>query len=227
MKKTAIAFLVGMFALGAAYAPPAGAASVLLDYVGFDYESPNPDPTQFGELASGYTALGEVPVLFAPLVYDQANNEYTFVMTGLVSISRQVVGPFIIVDYSPGVFNAYEDSKTLGTGFDYGVNPPNATAPSSFNDGTLYLSGPVTNFRLVFNTVDNSGSYEGVFNATGGSQLANIPPGNRAGWTFAGITSNALNIPAGYAHQVDGQIILEQVVPAEPKSWGRLKADYR
>lgn len=227
MKKTAIAFLVGMFALGSGFAPPADAASVLLDYVGFDYESPNPDPLQFGELGSGYVSVGEVPVLAAPLIYDQVNNEYTYVMSGLTAINRQTVGPFIIVDYTPGNFSAYEDSKTLGTSFDYGVNPPNATAPSTFNDGTLYLSGAVTAFRFVFNTTENSGSFEAEFEATGGSQLGNIPVNDRKGWTFAGATSNALNIPAGYAHQIDGQIILEQPVPAHEASWGRLKANYR
>jgi hypothetical protein len=227
MKKTAIAFLVGVFALGAAQTSPAGAASLLLDYVGFDYESPNPDPSQFGEVGSGYVSVGEVPVLFAPLVFNQAANEYTYVISGLLSVNRQIVGPFIIVDYSAGNLSVYEDDRGTGTAFDYGTNPPNATAPSTFNDGTLYLSGPVTNFRFVFNTADNSGSFEGEFEATGGSQLANIPAGDRKGWTFAGATSNALDIPEGYAHQIDGQVILEQVVPTRDASWGRLKANYR
>jgi len=227
MKRTAIAFLVGMFALGLGSAPRADAASVLLDYVGFDYESPNPNPLEFGELGSGYVSVGEVPVLAAPLIFDQVNNEYTYVMSGLTAINRQIVGPFIIVDYSPGNFSAYEDSKNLGTPFDYGVNPPNPTAPTTFNDGTLYVSGDITNFRFVFNTTDNSGSFEGAFTVTGGSQLVNIPVTDRMGWTFAGATSNALNIPAGYAHQIDGQIIIEPAVPADNTSWGRLKANYR
>ena len=227
MNKTAIAFLVGVFALGGLAAPSDGASSLLLDYVGFDYESPNPDPSQFGELASGYVSVGEVPVLYAPLVFNHAANQYTYVISGLISINRQLVGPYVIVDYSPGNLSVYEDDRGTGTAFDYGVNPPNPTAPSTFNDGTLYLSGPITNFRFIFNTDNNSGSFEGAFEATGGSQLANIPPGDRKGWTFAGATSNALNIPEGYAHQIDGQVILEQAVPARDASWGRLKANYR
>lgn len=227
MKKTAIAFLAGVLVLGGLAGPSAATPLLLVDYVGFDYESPNPDPSQFGELGSGYVSVGECPVLFAPLVFNYAANQYTYVISGLVSINRQNVGPFIIVDYSPGNLSVYEDDKTLGTAFDYGVNPPNATAPSTFNDGTLILSGPITNFRFVFNTTDNSGSFEGEFTANGGSQLANIPAGDRSGWTFAGATSNALNIPAGYQHQIDGQVILEQAVPTRDASWGRLKANYR
>lgn len=227
MNKKAIAFLGGVLALGGPAVQTASSATLLLDYVGFDYESPNPNPSQFGELTSGYVSVGEVPVLYAPLVFNHAANQYTYVISGLVSISRQNVGPYIIVDYSPGNLSVYEDDRTAGTAFDYGVNPPNATAPSTFNDGTLYLSGPVTAFRFVFNTSNNSGSFEGEFEATGGSQLSNIPPGDRKGWTFAGATSNALNIPQGYAHQIDGQVILEQAVPARDASWGRLKANYR
>ena len=226
MKKTAIAFLVGMFALGGLTGPSSAAPTLLVDYVGFDYESPNPDPTQFGELGSGYVSVGECPVLFAPLVFNMATNQYTYVISGLISVNRTVVGPFIIVDYSPGTLAVYEDAGPV-TPFDYGVNPPNATAPSTFNDGVQILSGPVTNFRFVFNTVDGSGSFDGVFTAAGGSQLGNIPVPDRSGWTFAGATSNALNIPQGYAHQIDGQVILEQVVPTRDASWGRLKANYR
>jgi len=79
----------------------------------------------------------------------------------------------------------------------------------------------------VFNTVDNSGSFEANYQVVGGSQLGNIPVNLRSGWTFAGATSNELDIPAGYAHQIDGQVFVEEVVPAKPTSWGALKANYR
>jgi len=227
MKKTAIAFLFGMFALNAGLVPAATAANLLIDYVGFDYESPNPDPGQFGELGSGYVGLGEVPVLYAPLVFNVTANEYTYIISGLTAVNRQSVGPFIIVDYASGALDVYEDSRTLGTPADYGVNPPNATAPPTFVDGSHFLGGVLTNFRFVFNTVDNSGSFEANYQATGGAQLANIPVNQRTGWTFAGATSNALNIPAGYAHQIDGQVLVEEVVPTRDASWGRLKANYR
>ncbi len=227
MKKKAIAFLLGMFALNVGFTPAAGAAQLLFDYVGYDYESPDPDPTQFGEIGSGYVSLGEVPVLFAPLVFNTVANEYTYVISGLTAVTRQVVGPFIIVDYAGGMLDVYEDSRTLGTPYDFGVNPPNATAPSTFVDGTHYLSGALTNFRFVFNTVDNSGSFEANYQVVGGSQLSNVPADLRSGWTFAGTTSNELNMPAGYDHQVDGQVLVEQVVPTKDKSWGALKANYR
>lgn len=227
MKKKAIAFLLGMFALNAGFTPAAGAAQLLFDYVGYDYESPNPDPGQFGELGSGYVSLGEVPVLYAPLVFNTVANEYTYVMSGLTAVNRQVVGPFVIIDYAGGALDVYEDDRTLGTAYDFGVNPPNATAPPTFVDGTHYLGGALTNFRLVFNTIDNSGSFEANYQVVGGSQLVNVPLNRRTGWTFAGVTSNEINMPQGYAHQVDGQVLVEEVVPAKDTSWGKLKANYR
>ena len=66
------------------------------------------------------------------------------------------------------------------------------------------------------------------FSVTGGSQLPNlITYQQTTGWTFSGATSNALNIPAGYYHQIDGQTFLNKPVPAQPRSWGQIKADYR
>jgi hypothetical protein len=61
----------------------------------------------------------------------------------------------------------------------------------------------------------------------GGANLGDIPVGNRNGWTFAGSTNNALNIPPGYAHQIDGQNFLEQATFTRRSSWGGLKNTYR
>src|SRR6266545_194292 len=85
-------------------APAARAQSLLFDYVGFDYESPNPNPGTFGELGSGYVCLGTVPFLFAPIVSNTALNEYTFVAQGLTPSSITPVGTFNIISYSPGSF---------------------------------------------------------------------------------------------------------------------------
>lgn len=204
----------------------AHADTLLFDYVGFDYESPDPNPATFGEMGSGYVGLGTVPGLFAPLVADTSANEYTYVITGLTPTGSSTVGSYVIVNYAPGTLSIYEDSKTTGTTADYGTAPPNATAPSSFTDGTLYLTGTLTGFQFVFNSSTNTGSYNATYTVTGGSQLVNFPLYQREGWTFAGSTGNALNIPDGYLHQVDGQNFLGPV-PARSTSWGRIKANFR
>jgi len=208
--------------------PAARAQQLLFDYVGFDYEDPVVVPGTFGGVGNGYVGLGEVPVLASPLVSDQAAYEYTYVLSGLTAVSRVVSGSFVVVTYSgPGTITLYEDSRSTGTPFDYGVNPPNGTAPPSFTDGTAILIGEITDFRYILNTGTGSGSYDARFEAVGGTQLGNIPPDQRTGWTFAGATGNTASIPPGYAHQVDGQTFLNKPTPARTGSWGEIKRRYR
>ncbi len=217
----------GLLMLSLCVVPRAEAQLLILDYVGYDYEDVDPNPAQFGEAGSGYQGLGLVAQLFAPLVFNTTANEYTYQITGLTPVSVAPAGPYLIITYSsPGVLNIYEDSKTTGTESDFGLNPPNATAPSTFVDGTLFLTGELRNFRIIIDPVGGSGSYEAEFEANGGSQLSNIPPNLRTGWTFAGATDNSL-VPSGYYHQIDGQVFVEQTVKATRSSWGKIKATYR
>ena len=206
--------------------PAARADSLLFDYVGFDYESPNPNPATFGEPGSGYVGLGTVPFLFAPLVSNTTLNEYTMVIQ-CQTPSVIPVGGLEIVNYATGSVTIYEDSKALGTTADYAPNPPNSTVPATFSDGTAILVGTLTNFQLIVDTSSGVGSFEAVFTASGGSQLGNFPLNQRTGWTFAGTTGEALNIPQGFAHQIVGQTLLGTPVAVRHVSWGQLKAGYR
>lgn len=210
-----------------AMATAARADSMLFDYLGFDYESPNPLPGEFGEVGSGYVGLGTVPFLFSPLTSDTFNNEYTFVIDGLTSTGYNTVANFRIIQYSAGSIRIYRDAKVGGTTADFGTNPPNGTAPASFTDGENILVGTLTSFQFVLDTTNGTGSFEAVFNATGGTQLGNFPLSERTGWTFSGSSGNALNIPAGYAHQIDGQTFINGPVAARRTSWGKLKAAFR
>jgi hypothetical protein len=219
---------VTLLALAAcAWPRAAGAQTLLFDYVGFDFESPNPVPSTFGEFGSGYVGLGVVPGLFAPLVADTANYEYTYVISGLTPVGVVAIGTYLVIDYSPGTISLYEDSKASGTAADYGVNPPSALAPATFTDGSLFLTGTLSSFQFVVNSTNGTGSYEGIYDITGGSQLGNFPVTGRKGWTFAGSTGNANNIPPGYAHQIDGQNYLGLPVRSRATTWGRIKAEYR
>ncbi len=218
-----------VLALACLLAPASARAQLLLfDYVGFDYEDPDLTPSVFGAPGDGYVGIGEVPALFAPLSSNPTLNQYTYVINGLIATSQNTVGPFIVTSYtSPGTLTIYEDAIGGGTAFDYGVSPPNATAPSTFNDGTALLIGKLTNFTLIFNTTNNTGSYEAAYEVTGGSQFLAIPVNQRNGWTFSGVTQNTASIPSGYAHQADGQTFLDTPTAAHPRSWGSLKRSYR
>jgi hypothetical protein len=207
-------------------APAAHADSLLFDYVGFDYEFPNPNVATFGEPGSAYVALGTVPFLFAPLTSNTTLNEYTFVIQ-CQTPTVLPVGSMEIVQYATGTVSIYEDSKAAGTTADFAPNPPNGQVPGTFTDGTLVMVGTLANFQLVVDASNGVGSFEGVMNVTGGSQIGNFPLNQRTGWTFSGTTGEALNIPQGYYHQVDGQAFLDAPVAARRITWGRLKAGYK
>ena len=204
----------------------APAQSLLFDYVGFDYEDPNNVGTEFGDVGRGYVGLGTVPFLFPPLVSNTVLNEYTFVISGLTSTGFDIVGPYRVVSYTPGIIRIFEDAKATGSTADFSTNPPNLIAPPTFTDGDMILEGSLTNFKFVVNNDNGTGSFEAIFTVTGGTQFANFA-GQVAGWTFSGSTGNALNIPEGYEHQIDGQTFLNAPVNVRRTSWGRLKAGYR
>jgi hypothetical protein len=229
MRRIAIGLFLGLLTLAVFMPAAARAQTLFLDYVGYDYEDPNPDNSQFGEVGSGYVSLGLVPGLFAPLVADTSLYQYTYYISGLTSVAVTPVGPFIIVSYTPGTLSVYEDSKSGGTPADYGINPPNGTAPPTFVDGTLFVTGTLTNFVYVLNTLDGTGSFEANYEVTGGKEVLNndIPANQRKGWTFAGTSANELNMPEGYAHQVDGQVFLNEPVRTQSTTWGGIKARYR
>ncbi len=228
MRRFATTLLLAAGFAGSLAIPTAGAQQVLMDYIGFDYESPIVVPNTLGGVGNGYVGVGEVPLINAPLVVDYTINQYTYHITGLTSSLRTVNGDFVVVEYSgPGTLTIYEDSKTSGTLFDYGSFPPNGTAPSTFKDGTPILIGTLTSFQLIYSSFSGSGSYESDFTIVGGSQLGNIPVDQRTGWQFAGITRNTISVPSGYAHQVKGEAMIPMPTPTRSSSWGQLKRVYR
>ncbi len=227
MRRIMTSLVIATFAC-VALATAARADALLFDYVGFDYETNDLAPG-FGEAGSGYVGLGTVPFLFAPLTSDTNLNEYTFVIDGLTSTGFTSITSYRIINYSGGTISIYRDAKSGGFSVpaDFGINPPNGTAPSSFTDGEKILEGTLTNFQFVLDTTNGSGYFEAIFNATGGTQLGNFPLNERTGWTFSGSSGSALNIPAGYAHQIDGQTFLNGPVATRRTSWGKLKASFR
>jgi hypothetical protein len=206
----------------------AQADQFLADFRGYDYEDPDLG-AGFGDLGDGYASLGLVTeVNPAMLTANFVANEYTYQFRDLIVIGSDAAPPFVYLFYSPGRFRIFEDSRTTGTVADYGINPPNALAPPTFTDGTLILGGVVSNFVIQLNTSNNNGAFNGDITFDEGTQQGSIPPAQLNGWTFAGLTSGGgTGTPEGYDHQVDGEIRVPDVVPAQPKSWGQVKSLYR
>jgi hypothetical protein len=125
------------------------------------------------------------------------------------------------VSYAGGLFTIYVD--WLPSNHDYGINPPNATVPWTFNDGiSTYLDGYFTGFTLTFNTTSQSGSFSGTLNFTGGDVYPLLTATD--GWTFGANVAGFS--PTGYDLQMNGDVYL-QVVAVEEQSWGGIKSLYR
>lgn len=212
-------------------APPASAQTeeLICDFSGYDYEDPDVDPSEFGAAGDYYNMFGFVTsVNPSYITADYTNNEYTIEFWNLWSAGYFDFYPFRFITYTIGTIGLYEDPLLGGTPGTFGVNPPNATAPSSFLDGTLLLGGDVDNFGLTLNLDDGTGNFTGDVHFNAGTQVGNIPPGATRVYTFAGLTSGSTaEVPEGYVHQVTGEIKIELPVQNENTSWGRMKALYR
>lgn len=202
-------------------APTASLALVQMLPFGFSYFTP---PEAVGT-ATTIVGFLDPPVGFDyPFTVDFANNEYTYEITAtILSIMPGPVSTTII--YSGATISIYEDASMNG---DYGVSPPNGTAPSTFQDGTVILTGNITNLtRLDFNFGFPEPTAVGTINFTAGAKLSELTQGG-AGWTFhAGISSNPITgIPGGYQRNWACKITPPATVPVEETTWGRVKTIY-
>jgi hypothetical protein len=208
-------------AVVAVIAAAAWANVYLLDFQGFDYWSP----------ATCYNAIGDVTAVNTNyLTFDYGNYEYTFSLQNVCSVmvdSLSIPGLYIYA-LSGGTVDIYEDALLGGTHRDYGTFPPNATAPSTFEDGTLVLGGDISMMTLVWNSMTGEGSLEGTMDLNRGTQLANIPMDQRTGWTLAALrdVGGQIPTPEGYFWQIDGYLEISDPIPTQQKSWGELKQLY-
>jgi hypothetical protein len=212
--------------------PPTAVAQTeeeLLDFDGFDYEDPDSDPLDFASVVGdGYVLLALVPSTNPSfLVTDHVVNQYTLKFNDLTITTITPFGSFRFVDYTQGNLEVWEDSRTTGTAADYGINPPNGTAPPTFCDGTLILGGDVNGFSIILDLTLGTGSARGDVDFNAGTQLGNIPQDATKVYTFSGLTSGVSSIPEGYVNQVTGAIMIEQPVQVNESTWGRMKALYR
>jgi hypothetical protein len=210
-------------------AVPATAQQVLLDWGPncFGWETDYAD--HISGAGSELTILGRIDAFYAPLDFlDPDVMEYTFVFDGLISQGTEVIGGIIFeTDYEGGTFRIYEDATP---DFEFGTNPPNDTAPSTFTDGVLILEGPLSNFHVFL--IDDgtppgaSGTLTANWSVSGGSlfDLMGCCYGPiLAAWTD---DPDVAPIPEGYTCHADGKFDLEDCPggsDAQPNTWGWIK----
>ena len=180
--------------------------------------------------------VGTVSMFGPPLEFLNANmpgTEYTFYVSGLISNGTATFGPpateFYITTYAAGTIQIFEDA-TPDAVFD--PNPPNPNVPSTFTDGTIILSGTISNFYTQTNnfTLNQTGNAEGNIVWTGGTLIGHVGGLNPCPALFTGgmtWTPNPNIVIPGYLFRHDGKIDHECPVPTQPGTWGRIKKLYR
>ena len=205
------------------FTAPAQAQTALVDYVGFGYEV-GPALQDITDSAPGDELVVLTSVSTIDPVFGVApGNEVTIVLDDLVSTGSFDASGTTVIAYVGGTLSMYEDPSNDA---DWGINPPNGTAPSSFVNGDLLFQGTFTSFTL-FVTGDGIGAFEGNLDAVGGSALASVCAD--CAYSFAGVftTAAGAQIPEGYAIQVDGTLEVDSSVDNETTSFGAVKGLYR
>ena len=212
-------------ALAVVTAGSAQAQNALIDYQGYAWETGGFPPSNPGDVLS---IVGVVDDLDSRFGINLLVEEVTLSVANLASTGQVDIGGGVLsIAYNNGSIDLYRDPSQ---DHDYGINPPNATAPSTFTNGSLFLGGTFTSFFLFFDPGTGSGAYEGNVVFTSGSGLATLNQLNANGYTFGGVlNTNASggNVPQGYDLQVDGTIEVEVQVGVEDKAWGSIKDMYR
>jgi hypothetical protein len=214
-KATVLMALISMILASTAFAQP---LNQILHVSGNSWESGGFPPSNPGDTMS---LVGILNSIEQPLVWDTANYSYTMYVRALTALGEINIGGTRLASYSGGLFTIYVD--WLPSNHNYGINPPNLTVPSTFNDGiSTYLDGYFTGFQLSFNDLTQSGSFSGSLNFTGGDvyNLLNATTGWTFGANLAGVS------PTGYDLQMNGDVYLT-VVSVEEQSWGGIKSLYR
>jgi hypothetical protein len=173
--------------------------------------------------------VGVISAFGPPLADLNANDptkDYTFVLSGLISDGTSApIGPpateFYLTKYQGGTIQIYE-----GTPRDSDFDP---FPPVGFADGTLLLSGNVSDFYTQTNnfTAFMTGNAEGKITWTGGTRLADMAVDGCPDFFTGGITWYPSLVIPGYLFLHDGKIDHECPTPARSSTWGRMKKLYR
>ena len=160
-------------------------------------------------LRSVLTNNGVVPT---PIALDFTNNQYTLVAGGTLA---SIVG--VARNYTMASVAMYEDPIAGGTAADY-------SAPGTFTDGTLILSGTFDGFLVRNRFSATLGNFIGSVDFTGGTRLGDLT--TPQDWPFGGGWSRSVMIPTGYQEAWDGKIDLA-AVSVQPETWQGVKGLYR
>ncbi len=200
-----------------ALAMPVTAQVANIDYIGYGFETGGLFPSNAGDELVISTIADFADPVFA---VDLGTSELTLHISGLISSGETINGTTTVVNYVGGIMEIYQDGAMNA---DWGVNPPNATAPGTFTDGDLFFRGEFSNFTLYF-APGGYGSFEGTLNGVGGTMIDGSCTGCIYTWAGSFSPEVGAQIPQGYDLQVDGVFQIDSTVDTETSNWGSVKA---
>jgi hypothetical protein len=209
------AVLIFLFAL------PAWSQVYTVDYVGYGWEQPLGPVKAAGDELIITSIADDIDPAFG---VNLTTEEVTLHVYGLISNGPVDAGGYTMINYTGGYMDIYEDPSMNA---DWGVNPPNATSPSSFTEGSLFFSGSFNNFTMYFDPSGAYGSFEGTLNGIGGSIINAMCTNCVYTWGGGFSLASGAQIPDGYWLQIDGVFEIDSAVPAETTSWGSVKALFK
>lgn len=166
---------------------------------GFDYSAPGDEI----HLITRITGIDDPNETLPPdFPFDPVANEYTLVVTALISNGEIDHGVYSEIVYNGGLLEIYEDASMNS---DWGTNPDVNNPPASFFDGDLWLSGPFDEFSMILFRDAGQASFNGMLGFTGGSAIDYF---QEDAYTFGGVLWPPHNpgIPEGYDISLDGEV---------------------
>jgi len=192
-------------------------ATVLLDYVGYGWETGGILPSNPGDVFEFTAVTTNLDPIFG---VDLLTEEVTVYVSGLISTGQFNTGSSYLVGYVGGHIEVYSDGAQDA---DWGVFPPNAQL-STFTNGTLLFEGNFTSFTVQMDLGGVAGAFEGLIDGVGGT-VANAC--TDCAFTFGGIFGDAIaQLPDGYDLQIDGTLEVCETVQTTEQSFGSIKALY-
>jgi hypothetical protein len=201
LKKLLVAALLGFVLMTWGSVPLLAQTEIIIHFAGYGLEFGGFDWSEPGDELNIIT---KVTSITGPpgLPYDPDNNEYTLVVTGLMSIGEVDEGGYSTVVYNLGVIEIYED-----TSFNSDLDEPAAigSPPSTFLDGSLWLTGPFYQFGMVLFRSYAIGNFDGELTLNGGSAIGAF---EEEAYIFGGYVEPPHNpgIPPHYDMTIDGEV---------------------
>ncbi|MFH1279074.1 MAG: hypothetical protein ABIK65_11940 [Candidatus Eisenbacteria bacterium] len=225
-------FFLGAVLCSLVAVPAFAVQGLIMDWApdSYGWETDYNSVTHMSAAGSQLTVVGKIDVFYDPFLdLDPNTTEYTFIFKDLISLGSMDLGGIILTSYAGGLFEIWEDPSNNA---DFGENPPNATSPSTFTDGTLVMEGFLAGFELLgfVGPGGFSATYSADFEFTGpvGGELYGRVEGCY-GTTGGGWTDNTALVPLGYDFVVDGHLTVDDCRPTstESSNWGSIKGMFR